>query len=153
MTNPTDLPIPLKDVLIYERTIVSSSSRYLRDVTVGAPYMPTNVAGWGPGDLEGNVLQPGASLTVEVPISPLLCREDGCQADGFVVFVGRKLPEGDRSMDPRAWLGDNRPAHIDGSTGPAGRAWFGQNPIFTRAFLALVAQTQQQTTAPVGTPR
>ena len=146
MTNPTEKPISLKDVLIYERTLLSASSSHLRGVTVGAPYMPLSAAGWGPGSLQGEELQPGARLTVEVPVSPLICGTDGCHADGFVVFVGRNLPHGDRPTDPRAWFGENRPPPAEVS-GPAGRAWIGENPIFTRAFLALLSQAQQQTTS------
>lgn len=139
MTNRTDTVIPLKDVLIYERTMIAATS--LRGVTVGAPVMPTSAAGWGPGDLEGEELQPGASLTVEVPLSPF--DTASVYPSGFIVFVGRKVPHTDRGMDPTgaAWIGDNRPAYTDPSM-PAGRAWLGENPIFTRAFLALVSQGQ-----------
>lgn len=147
MTNDTEVPIPLKDVLIYERTIVSAQS--LRGVTVGAPFMPMSAAGWGPGRYpEGEQLQPGASLTVEVPLSPF--GPESANPIGFVVFVGRKLPHGDESMDPtgRAWIGETRPAHADASGAPAGRAWLGENPLFTRAFLALLSQGQRTTSSP-----
>jgi hypothetical protein len=125
MTNATEMPIRLKDVLVYERTMVSST--YLRGVTVGAPYMPLSVSGVIAGNppKAGEELQPGASLTVEMPISAPLCHEAQCQTDGFIVFVGRKLPHGDTSLDP------------------TGRAWLGENPLFTRAFLALVSPAQQ----------
>lgn len=147
ITNVTDATIALKDVVIYERTMLSSL--HLSGVTVGAPFMPTSAAGWGPGDLEGEELPSGASMTIEVPLSPLVCSTNGCQADGFVVFVGRRLPHGDPSLDPtgRAWIGDNRPARIDPSL-PAGRAWVAENPIFTRAFLALISQARRPTSAP-----
>ena len=144
MTNRTEVAIALKDVLVYERTMISAQS--LRGVTVGAPFMPMGAAGWGPGGYpEGELLQPGANLTVEVPLSPF--GPESANPIGFVVFVGRKLPHGDPSMDPtgRAWIGDTRPAHADTSGAPAGRAWLGENPLFTRAFLALLSQGQPTT--------
>jgi hypothetical protein len=123
MTNASAVPIPLKDVQVYERTMVSS--RYLRGVTVGAPYMPTSASGIrGSYPPAGEVLQPGGSLTVEIPISAPYCHKDECQTDGFIVYVGRKLP------------------HPDVQTGPSGRAWIGENPLFTRAFLNLLSQAQ-----------
>jgi hypothetical protein len=147
MTNGTEAPIPLRDVLIYERTMVSAQS--LRGVTVGAPFMPVSAAGWGPGGYsEGEQLQPGASLTVEVPLSPF--GTESAAPSGFVVFVGRKLPHGDKSMDPtgRAWIGETRTAHADASGAPAGRAWLEDNPLFTRAFLALLSQGQLSASSP-----
>jgi hypothetical protein len=136
MANTSGAPIRLSDVVIYERTMLAAQR--FRDVTVGAPYMPSSAAGWfaaNPGSTDE--LPPGEQLTVRVPISPTNCTGASCDADGFVVFVGRTVPKGDRSADPsgRAWIGDARPAHWDPAV-PEGRAWLGQNPIFTRAFLA-----------------
>jgi hypothetical protein len=126
MTNATETPIPLRDVMVYERTMLSASSKYLRGVTVGAPHMPLSASGWRAAlPRSGEELQPGASLTVEVPISSPVCDKGECQADGFIVFVGREPPHGDRSTDPN------------------GRAWAGDNPLFTRAFLQLVSRPPQ----------
>lgn len=136
MTNDSDAPISLNDVLIYERTLVSAE--YLRGVTVGAPFMPMSAAGWGPGDWQGEQLQPGSRLTVEVPLSPF--GPAAVRPAGFIVFVGRRLPAADTSADPigHSPIADSRPAQADRS--PAGRAWLGENPLFTRAFLALLSQ-------------
>jgi hypothetical protein len=123
MVNATGTPIPLEDVVVYERTITSAT--YVR-AAVGAPYTPTSAAGmqaaW-PGS--GEVLQPSASLTVEMPISPTQCGKDICHPDGFIIFVGKKVP------------------HSDASTVTPFNAWSGENPLFTRAFLTLVSQAQQ----------
>jgi hypothetical protein len=148
MTNATGAPIPLKDVLIYERTMVSEKDLPdLPGTTVGAPYMPMSAAGWGPGGYpDGEALQPGAGLTVELPLPPTGCDKgrSRCLAQGVVVFVGRKLPHGDRSVDPagRAWTRDNPTAHVDSSM-PAGRAWMGDNSLFTRGFLALLSEARR----------
>jgi hypothetical protein len=142
ITNRTEKPIRLQDVLVYERTMVAST--YLHGVTVGAPYMPMSSAGWGPGGLEGEELQPAARLTVEAPLSPF-GPKGVITPSGFVVFVGRKLPQGHKDVDPRsdAWLRDDKPVHAAVSMEPAGRAWLGENALFTRAFLALLSQAQR----------
>lgn len=118
--NTSEMPVALKDMLIYERTMLSGSSAPLRGTAVGAAYMPLSAVGWGPGDFVPQELASGASLTVEAPLSPMCGKgKDVCNADGFVVFVGRKLPHADVPLAP-------------------GRAWAGDNPIFTRAFLSLL---------------
>lgn len=144
ITNATGKPIRLQDVVIYQRAMVPST--YLRDTIVGAPYMPMSASGWFAAyPNSGEELPPGASLAIEAPISPPSpCDKTGCHAAGFVVFVGRKVPRADKSMGTgRAWLGNERPPKTAGSTGPYGRAWMGENPLFTRAFLALLSQPQQ----------
>lgn len=123
--NASEMPVALKDIVIYERTMRSSPLvPPLREMPVGALYMPLSAAGWGPGEFAGQELEPGASLTVEAPVSPLICGKGACSADGFVVFVGRKLPHADDPVVP-------------------GRAWTGDNPLFTRAFLALLSHPRQ----------
>ena len=149
MTNATETPIKLKDVLVYARTMVSAKD--LRGTTVGAPHMPMSAAGVLAGYPPlGEELQPSATLTVEFPIPPPSCGKGGCLAAGFVVFVGRKLPSAPKELDPNgnAWLGNNRPPHPELSTGPSGRAWVGENPLFTRAFSALLSQAPRPTTSP-----
>ena len=124
MTNRSDVPVPLKDVIVYERTMVAA--QYLPGLDAGAPYMPLGTAGWGPGGSPlGEELQPGATLTVAVPISPLFCDKGACRADGFVVYIGKGLPL------------------MGNPAGLSGRAWNGGNPLFTRAFLQLLSTTQQ----------
>jgi hypothetical protein len=123
MTNVTEKPIPLKDVHVFQRTMVSS--KHYRGVT-GAPYVPLGangmVAGY-PG--AGEELQPGASVTVEIAIPPLYCARGECHADGFVVFVSRY------------------PRTVDKSAYPSGLAWEEGNAHYTRAFLALLSQARQ----------
>jgi hypothetical protein len=88
--------------------------------------MPLGAAGVraARGLYTGEELPPGASVTVEFPISPLTCAKGKCEADGFVVFVGRHVPRTDAPAAP-------------------GQAWLGENALFTRAFLGLISRPAQ----------
>src|SRR6187200_2338776 len=64
ITNASEKPIRLQDVVIYQRTMVSST--YFRDTMVGAPYMPMSASGWFAAyPNSGEELPAGESLTIE----------------------------------------------------------------------------------------
>jgi hypothetical protein len=125
VANATGRPLPLNDLDVIERTMVSSRPDN------GRPPVPLNelavrAAPHGQGEL-----QPGASVTIQIPISAPDCRNaSACELRGFLVFVGRDLTHPDlRTTTPSdpAWL----------------EVGLREKALFVRAFGTLLSEAHQ----------
>ncbi len=98
MTNPADTAIALNDVEITAHTMVSAVP------DDGRPAVALNLRSGRAARHGGGELQPGATMTVQIPISAPACLNT-CRLRGFLVSVGRESPHPPLSNGPSdaAW--------------------------------------------------